>query len=260
MPTNLLRALVHSGNFVCGAFIGDRLVGAGVGWLGQPSRTRELHSHVVGVARDVQGSGVGLAIKIHQRDWARARDIPCVTWTFDPLGRRNGWFNLGKLGAVATSYHPNFYGPMVDELNGSDDTDRCFVRWDVTGDDTPEQRAPRKGPPRHRAPGQGASGPARLLLACGPGDRPEPVVAAADAAGTGTAAGAGGPVPALPGANLGCQVPPDIVELRRADPALARRWRVELRATMGAAMADGYVAAGMTRDGTYILERRGNQP
>jgi predicted GNAT superfamily acetyltransferase len=224
MPVNLLRALVHSGGYVSGAYADDRLAGAAVGWLGERGGIRELHSHVVGVAHPAQGRGIGLALKLHQRDWARARGLAHVTWTFDPLTRRNGWFNLAKLGARAVEYHPDFYGVLLDDLNGSDETDRCLVVWDVTGSEPPK--------------GGGDPGTPRRLLAAGPGTSPEPVVDE-------------GWRP--DGTPLTCQVPVDIVGLRRVDAPLARRWRLALRATMGTAMASGYAATAMTRDGCYVL-------
>jgi predicted GNAT superfamily acetyltransferase len=225
MPVNLLRALIHSGGYVAGAFRGDDLVGAAVAFLGERSGEAELHSHVAGVARARQGSGVGYAVKLHQRDWAAARGIRWIEWTYDPLVRRNGFFNLVKLGARAVAYYPNFYGLMEDELNGSDETDRCLVRWDVAG--SPDAA----GPPKHRDP--------LRLLATGPDG--SPVIE--------------GPVRPGSDAPLMCQVPVDVVAMRRVDPELAGAWRLALRATMGPAMDAGYAATGMAGDGSYLLER-----
>jgi predicted GNAT superfamily acetyltransferase len=131
MPVNLLRAVSHAGGYVAGAYRDGRLVGAAVGFLGQHDGIPELHSHVAGVARSEQGRGAGFALKLHQREWAAAQGVRRITWTFDPLIRRNGRFNLARLGARAVAYYPNFYGPMVDALNGTDETDRCLA---VCGD------------------------------------------------------------------------------------------------------------------------------
>ena len=76
MPVNLLRALTHSGNYVSGAWRDEQLVGAAVAFLGVRDGVTELHSHVAGVARSEQGSGVGYAIKLHQRAWAARPDWP----------------------------------------------------------------------------------------------------------------------------------------------------------------------------------------
>lgn len=220
MPVNLLRAISHSGGYVAGAFRDAELVGAAVGFLGQHDGVAELHSHVVGVARSEQGGGVGYALKLHQRDWAAGRGLRRVTWTFDPLIRRNGRFNLARLGARAVAYYPDFYGPMIDELNGADETDRCLAEWDVAG-----------GRP---ADPPGADAADLLVVASG-----------------GTPA-----VCEVPkGAHvLACQVPADVVALRRGDPGLAREWRLALRHTMGRAMQDGYRATYVTDDGRYLLE------
>lgn len=225
MPVNLLVALVHSGGYVGGAMRDGELVGAAVGFLARRQGAIELHSHVTGVALDHQGSGVGLALKEHQRRWARSKGLPAVTWTFDPLSRRNGWFNLAKLGAQAVSYHPNFYGAMPDAQNGNDETDRCIARL-TTGEPFPT-----------RTHDVAADQQVRSALEVGPGERP--VTMGLDL---------GAPV-------ISCQVPPDIVAIRRVDLRLGRDWRLELRATMGRAMADGYIATSITRDGCYQLLR-----
>jgi predicted GNAT superfamily acetyltransferase len=48
-------------------------------------------------------------------------------------------------------------------------------------------------------------------------------------------------------------VPADIVELRRADPPQASRWRLAVRDVFRAAFAEGYVATHCTRSGWYLL-------
>ena len=52
-------------------------------------------------------------------------------WTFDPLVRRNAWFNLAVLGARVCEYLPSFYGTMSDAINAGDESDRLLVAWDV---------------------------------------------------------------------------------------------------------------------------------
>ena len=254
MPVNLLQAIRHSGGYVAGAWRGAELVAAGVGFLGRHGGEMELHSHVAGVARSEQGRGVGLALKLHQREWAASCGIGAVTWTFDPLNRGNGWFNLGVLGATAVQYFPYFYGQMVDDLNGTDETDRCLARWSTAGP--------------FSSPGEPeAAWSAPALLEVGPDGGPVPAGGSAMAAGAAGAGGAGGAAAAAVGGGAAgaadpvggegpvtCQVPPDAVALRRSDPARARAWRLALREAMGTAMAAGRVATGITRDGRYLLE------
>ena len=61
-----------------------------------------------------QGTAVGFVLKQHQRSWALERDIDTIEWTFDPLVRRNAYFNLTKLGARLVGYVDNFYGKLHD--------------------------------------------------------------------------------------------------------------------------------------------------
>ncbi|HEX6656618.1 MAG TPA: hypothetical protein VF065_00975 [Ilumatobacter sp.] len=125
----LLRAMAHSGGYVAGGFDHHLLVGASFGFLARHHGEPALHSHVTGILPGVQHSGVGRSIKLHQRDWAAARDLAWITWTFDPLVRRNAWFNLEVLGAHVSESAVNFYGPMTDSINAHDESDRLVVAW-----------------------------------------------------------------------------------------------------------------------------------
>jgi predicted GNAT superfamily acetyltransferase len=231
----LLRALAHSGNYVAGARLAGRMVGASVGFLHPAGEAVGLHSHITGVLDAVQVRGIGFALKQHQRAWALARGLDLVSWTFDPLVRRNAHLNLVKLGAEIVEYLPNFYGRMPDGINAGDESDRCLVCWPLAG-----ERAIAASRGAFAEPDLDAlrrSG-ARVLLQEDPGGRPL----------------AGDPGP--PGATLLAQVPDDIVAMRSADPELARRWRAALRATMGEALGRGLAATGITRSGWYVLEDR----
>jgi predicted GNAT superfamily acetyltransferase len=126
---HMLTALSMAGNYLAGAYAGDgSMVGASVGFAALHGRD-ELHSHITGVAASHQGAGVGAALKLHQRAWSLARGIDVVTWTFDPLVRRNAVFNLKRLGAVAERYLLDVYGEMGDLLNAGSPSDRLLVAW-----------------------------------------------------------------------------------------------------------------------------------
>lgn len=128
----LLRAISHSGGYVSGAFDRGNIVGASFGFLARHHGETALHSHVTGILPGVQHAGIGRAIKHHQRAWAADAGLDWITWTFDPLVRRNAWFNLEVLGAHIAEYVADFYGPMSDVVNASDETDRLVVAWAVT--------------------------------------------------------------------------------------------------------------------------------
>jgi predicted GNAT superfamily acetyltransferase len=90
-----------------------------------------LHSHITGVVGTMRHAGIGRAIKLHQRQWAAERGLRWITWTFDPLVRRNAWFNIALLGADVEAYLPSFYGAMTDAINAGDESDRLLIAWDV---------------------------------------------------------------------------------------------------------------------------------
>lgn len=138
----LLRAIEHSGGYVAAVSESGNLVGASFGFLGRYAGQSCLHSHVTGILPGVQHGGIGRTMKTHQREWAAARDIPWITWTFDPLVRRNAWFNIEVLGAHVAEYLVEFYGPMSDSINAQDESDRLLVAW-PTDDAVPRPVAPR---------------------------------------------------------------------------------------------------------------------
>lgn len=128
MPSNILRALEHAGNYVVGLFDGDRMIGASAAFFGPPAE-RTMHSHITGVLPGHQGRGRGRRLKEHQRAWALERGVGHITWTFDPLVARNAHFNLAVLGARATEYLVDHYGAMADAVNRGDESDRLMVSW-----------------------------------------------------------------------------------------------------------------------------------
>ncbi len=137
----LLCAIGHSGGYVAAAYESGRVMGASFGFLGRHGPDDALHSHVTGILPGVQHSGLGRAMKNHQRDWAGERNIPWITWTFDPLVRRNAWFNIEVLGAHVAEYLVEFYGPMTDSINARDESDRLLVAW-PTSDSVTRPAAP----------------------------------------------------------------------------------------------------------------------
>jgi predicted GNAT superfamily acetyltransferase len=217
LSAEVMRAVEHAGGYVVGAYIGSELVGASSGFLGLDGARPVLHSHISGVSQ--QSRGVGLALKLHQRAWALERGITTVTWTFDPLVRRNAWFNLAKLGAIGVEYLVDFYGPMTDGVNAGESSDRLFTWWDLLRDPAPA-----------------VSNGAVVALAEQEG-RPVSGRAAAD------------------GHRLLVQLPADIEGLRGSDPETARAWRLAVREVLVPAFADGYRADGTTRDGCLVLGR-----
>ncbi|MEW1837749.1 GNAT family N-acetyltransferase [Nonomuraea angiospora] len=218
----LMRALAHAGGYVAGAFERGRLVGGSVGFLASGNA---LHSHVTGTAA---GRGIGFALKLHQRRWALERGLERITWTYDPLMRRNAHFNLAKLGARPSEYLPCFYGVMDDAINRGDESDRLLTVW------------PLSHPRVEALTRQEARGP--------DGVPPDAVVALADVGGRPVA----GPVDA---ATVLVAVPADIAGLRDADPGTAKAWRHAVRDVLGGLMAEGRAVTGFCGKSYYVVER-----
>ena len=141
VPVATLAAASAYGGLVLGAFDGDRLIGFSFAFRGVLDGTPILYSQLTGVLPDVQGGGVGRRIKQWQRTWARDQGLPLVAWAFDPLQAMNAHYNLVALGAVATHYHPDFYGPREDALNPGLPTDRLLCVWS-TADPLPPKPNP----------------------------------------------------------------------------------------------------------------------
>lgn len=236
LTVELMRALTKAGNYAAGAFDDSRLVGACVGFFGPPAQ-ETLHSHIAGVSPTMAGRSVGFALKLHQRAWALRRDVVDIGWTFDPLVRRNAYFNLVKLGARPAEYLPNFYGDMDDLINGSGDTDRLLVRWRL---DAPQVVAACSGQPARVCAGS--------LLADG-------AVIALDRSGDGA--------PIVTGAEgdvLLVAVPDDVEALRFRDAPLAAAWQRALGEVLGGLLADRTRVLGFDRAGWYALARDGAAP
>ncbi len=131
VTTELLRALTKAGNYVSGAYDGDELIGACVGFFGAPAERDDAQP---------RGRGFGPG--------SRAQCRVCVEAASAGMGdaaRRGGDFVDVRSADPAqrllqsrrssrrepTEYLTNFYGFMHDGINSGDDTDRLLVRWEL---------------------------------------------------------------------------------------------------------------------------------
>ena len=238
---DVLRAMTKAGNYASGAYdlASGEMLGACVGFFGPPARA-ELHSHIAGVRQAGLGRSVGFALKVHQRAWCLRRDVRVIAWTYDPLIRRNAYFNLVKLGARPVEYLRNFYGVMEDAINGGTETDRMLVHWYLNSALAAEACAGR---------GQAASFAAER-------DRGAAVALSAGDDGV--------PLPGLPLAGgsdaqtLLVGVPADIEATRLSDPALAGAWRTALRDVLSPLLRGGARVAGFDRSEGYVVSLGGD--
>jgi predicted GNAT superfamily acetyltransferase len=221
------------------------MLGATVSFRGVHKGRPTLHSHITGIVPRAQLRGVGLALKLRQRAWALANGIESVTWTFDPLVARNAHFNLTKLGAEADEYLVDFYGPLHDDANGDDATDRLLAVWRLAS-----PRVARALSRRIPVP------PIELLLREG-----APVVLDIGAEGhpliTGLAARAE-TTRARPERAL-ARIPDDILAVRSRDRGQADAWRGALREVMTTLFAQGQCPVGVIPPGWYVFGPRGSE-
>lgn len=228
----LLHALAYAGNYVAVADQRGDLVGACVGFHGVTPTGWELHSHIAGVTPRARGRSVGFALKTHQRAWALRHGLDRISWTFDPLVRRNAYFNLSKLAARSRAYLENFYGPMSDGINRGDETDRLLADWRLL--DEPVKRAC-AGQPQHPDVTHLRDTGAAIGLSADSAGRP--VLGSVDA------------TIVLVG------VPADIEAIRLVDTSLAMAWRQSLRRVLGGLLLDGALVTGFTGSGWYVVQR-----
>ena len=124
----------NAGGFTLGAYDGDRLAGYVLSVPAFMRGERAFYSHMTGVRKEYQSSGVGRQLKWAQRQRALAEGVKYIKWTFEPVKARNGYFNLEKLGAIVSEYQRNFYGTdyAVSPESGKQiglQSDRLFAEW-----------------------------------------------------------------------------------------------------------------------------------
>jgi len=235
---HIVRAFVLSGEQVLAAYEADHpgdpghMVGASIAWFGRDDAGDHLHSHITGVAPGLQGRDIGFALKQQQRSWALDRGITTIRWTFDPLIRRNAFFNICKLGAIADAFHINLYGAMTDATNLGDESDRFEVSWSLADPRVAEVAA---GTEVDLHFDDLRALDAAVVLDEGDDGRPVESQATSSV--------------------LLARVPADVLRMRAQEPALARSWRYAARDVLGGALADRFAATGMTRSGWYVLTR-----
>ena len=255
VPTHVLLTLVHNGGLVAAAFAADGpaetggMVGIVMGWLGHATPPGEQQerikfcSHMAGVLPPWQRRRVGLQLKLAQRDWVIAQGVTdWVTWTFDPLFRANGVFNIHRLGATCRTYIRDLYGEMTDALNAGMPSDRCQVDWWLRSERVEQAVA--------RAHAETQAAAARL-----PGHYPELQRLATLPSGDfrrpiGEPAHWDGRPVAVP-------LPEDIAAIRREDRSLALEWRHFVRARLEEGFQAGYSVVDCMheagRDWAYVL-------
>ncbi len=230
ITANLMQAMVHNGAYVGGVFYGAEFIAAAFAFPGIDSqRHLHLHSHMAAVKEKYRNRNIGSALKWHQRAWALENGYETITWTFDPLVRRNARLNLVKLGVQIFDYFADFYGDLPDALNAGDLTDRVIARWDLLSESV-----------------IGAARNLNLELS------PEAIPVALSNENE-------KPVTKdLPSTAemVAIYLPTDIIQLRAENSARAWEWRLALREQLQPRLNSGWYINGFTSDGAYVVTKQ----
>ncbi len=237
VPAAQMRAALHAGALVAGAFVGRELVGFAYGFPALPHEAGligpGMHSHMAAVVPEARGLGAGRRLKWYQRRWCVEHGMKWVAWTFDPLQARNARLNLHHLGAVVHEYQVDFYGVLGGLLSGDLPTDRFVAKWDLTGPHVTAAAGRDPAAAAYRLSGDEA-----------PPIAPAPAPPAADAAWAlrrdESDDGPDEPVVGLEGDAVWTAIPRDVNALRRAAPQRALAWAEASRSVALDLIARGY--------------------
>jgi predicted GNAT superfamily acetyltransferase len=89
-------------------------------------------SHMLGVVPEARAGGIGLRLKLAQRDEALRMGVELIEWTCDPLQALNAHLNFARLGVVVEDYEDNVYGESSSPLHTGTPTDRFVAQWRLT--------------------------------------------------------------------------------------------------------------------------------
>lgn len=231
-----LRAIVHAGGAVIGAEVGRRLVGFCFGMAAWREGELWLWSHMAGVRPEYQGRGVGLRLKLAQREWALSQGFCRMAWTFDPMQCGNANFNFNRLGTTARNYSVNHYGDMQDGINAGLSSDRLEAQWQL---DSPRVIALVEGGRRRRESSAQAAA-TKLVYVDDAGQlRHEQPDNFADA-------------------RYGIEIPLNIAALKSEDLERAKIWQLSVRRAMTSLLEAGYIVSGFVREANsarYLMRR-----
>jgi predicted GNAT superfamily acetyltransferase len=180
-------------------------------------------SHMLGVTKDAREAGLGLRLKLAQRQRALAMGVDLIEWTYDPLQALNAHLNFARLGVVVEEYEENIYGESSSPLHSGSPTDRFVAEWKLTAPHVERRIA---------AAGIGAMRDASVAAA--------PLVNSSQPAGPWLAPG-----PAALGLDaprLLVEIPVGYSDIQTENPPLALEWRMATRAIFQHYFARGYRA------------------
>ena len=243
-----LSAVHRSGGLVLGAravdLPGRPLHGALIDLHGEVDGYRARHTVFRGVHPEVRGRGIATFLRRSERAAHLRDNVALVTWEIDPLRSVDAHLALNKLGAMATGYRRNLYGDVHDAPNVGLATDRVTVEWWL---EAPRVQAivDRAATPPHRRLGlheMSVLTETRVLPSGLRGLTRQTVEYAS-----------------RPSQRfILVEIPHDLDRIRNEDVGLAKRWRLDSRATFELLFENGYVVVGLIHEGGrsfHLFER-----
>ncbi len=242
VPSSLLIASIKRGAILLGAFEGEALRGF-VYSMPAVKYGRLTHwSHMLGVAAEVRGQGVGLQLKRAQRDQAIAIGLDLIEWTFDPLQALNAHFNFARLGVVVEEYEQDMYGQTASPLHLGTPTDRFVAEWRLTAPHV-ERRVSLPGAALIRD--QSVMSAAAVNQCHAHGEWLTPSTPRLD----------------FETRRLTVEIPTDFTDMQSRQPDLAMEWRLNTRSIFQTYLRRGYrvvdfFLAREARRGQYLLAQK----
>jgi predicted GNAT superfamily acetyltransferase len=243
VPASLLIVSIKRGGLLLGAFDdAGTLQGFVYSMPAVKDGRLTQWSHMLAVAPESRGTGLGLRLKLAQRDHALRAGVDLIEWTFDPLQALNAHLNLSRLGVIVDEYEEDVYGQSTSPLHLGTPTDRFLAEWRLTAPHV-ERRI---------------SLPVASLI------RDSSVMSAVAVNGTRDTGDWREPSPPTLDASdrrLLVEIPTDFTEMQRRHPALAMEWRLVTRSIFGTYLRRGYrvvdfFLAREARRGQYLLAKR----
>jgi predicted GNAT superfamily acetyltransferase len=241
VPPPVLIVSIKRGGILLGAFAtADALKGFVYSMPSIVQGRPAQWSHMLGVAADARGAGLGLRLKVAQREAALDLGIDLIEWTFDPLQTTNAHLNFARLGVVAEEYVENVYGDSSSPLHRGVATDRLIAQWRLREPHV-ERRLSAPDGLLARDSTVGAAPVINPSAAGADWRRPGPADLAVDAR------------------RVLVEVPVGFSDMLRRDPPLAIDWRTATRDIFTTYFARGYCAVDFFRGpdaGHYLLAQK----
>lgn len=246
-PVAVLLVSAARGAVLIGAFDGEsRMIGFVYSMVCIKDGLPMQWSYKLGVLPRYRNEGVGMRLKLLQRERAIELGVDLIQWTFDPMLAPNAYLNLTKLGVYAREYAEDLYGESLAPVTHRNiPTDRLIVTWKIR-DPWVEQHLSRlevtAGETRNRLPG------------------PNDAVTVNRAVRRGEWLECAELAPDADAARLAVEIPMNFSSMVPHAPALALEWRLSVRKILSSCFARGYRAVEFFIDpanlkGTYLLVR-----